>query len=98
MALTLRNPLSQAHIEDLKDRLSAQLTQIPSDPYGRTWMQAVMGTLVEAVQAMDRGAASEADTCEVFQTFHVPGFRFEIWLAEMIEEGVYVDTAALQAA
>ena len=98
MTLTLHNPISQAHIEDLKDRLSAQLTQAPSDPYGRTWMQAVMGTLVEAVQAMDRGAASEENTAEIFRTFRVPGFRFESWLAEMIEEGVYLETAALRAA
>ena len=98
MTLTLHNPISQAHIEDLKDRPSAQLTQAPSDPYGRTWMQAVMGTLVEAVQAMDRGAASETDTREIFQSFPVPGFRFGTWLAEMVEEGVYLERTALQAA
>ena len=96
--LTLHNPASQAHIEDLKDRLMAQLTRTPSDPYGRTWMQAVIGTLVKAVQAMDRGATSEQDTCEVFNTFRIPGFRFESWLADMIEEGVYIETTARQAA
>ena len=88
MTLALHNPANQAHIEDLKDRLSAQLTQGPSDPYGRTWVQAVIGTLAEAVRAMDRGVASEEATCEVFRTFRVPGFRFETWLAEMIDEGV----------
>ena len=98
MALFLHNPVNQAHIEDLKDRLMAQLTRTPSDPYGRTWMQAVIGTLVKAVQAMDRGATSEQDTCEVFNTFRIPGFRFERWLAEMVEEGVYVETMHLQAA
>ena len=61
-------------------------------------MQAVIGTLVEAVQVMDRGATSEQDTCEVFNTFRVPGFRFEGWLAEMIEEGVYLETALPRAA
>ena len=98
MALTLHNPANQAHIEDLKDRLSAQLTLVPTGPYGRTWMQPLIGTLVEAVQAMDRGAASEEDTCEVFKTFRIPGFSFEQWLAEMVEEGVYLETVVLRAA
>ena len=98
LMLTLHNPVNQAHLEDLKDRLTIQLAQGPSDPYSRTWMQAVIRTLVEAVQAMDRGATSEQDTCEVFNTFRVPGFRFESWLAEMIEEGVYLKTALLRAA
>ena len=40
----------------------------------------------------------EQDTCEVFGAFRIPGFRFEGWLAEMVEEGVYVETAHLQAA
>ena len=98
MTLCLHNPVNQAHIEDLKDRLSAQLAQIPADPHGRAWGQAVIGTLAEAVQAMDRGAASEEDTAEVFRAFPVPGFSFEQWLAEMVEEGVYLETAFLQAA
>ena len=98
MTLTLHNPLSQAHIEDLKDRLSAQLTQAPSDPSNQTRRQAVIGTLVDAVQAMDRGAASETDTREIFQSFPVPGFHFGTWLAEMVEEGVYLEIATLQAA
>ena len=98
MTLTLHNSASQAHIEDLKDRLSAQLPQALSNPHGGTRMQSVIDTLVEAVQAMDRGAASEADTRQIFKAFPLPGFRFESWLAEMIEEGVYVEMAALQAA
>ena len=49
-------------------------------------------------RSMDRGAISEQDTCEVFGAFRIPGFRFERWLAEMVEEGVYVETAHLQAA
>ena len=98
MALVLHNLVNQAHIEDLKDRLSAQLAQGPSDLYGQTGVQAVIDSLVETVRAMDRGAISEQDTCEVFGAFRIPGFRFERWLAEMVEEGVYVETARLQAA
>ena len=85
MALFLHNPVNQAHIEDLKDRLSAQLALAPADPYGRTWAQAVIGTLVGTVQSMDRGAASEDDAREVFRAFRIPGFSFERWLAEMVE-------------
>ena len=40
MTLILHTPASQAHIEDLKDRLSAQLTQAPSDPSSQTRRQA----------------------------------------------------------
>ena len=98
MTLALHNPVNQAHIEDLKDRLTAQLTQGASDSYGRAWVQAVISTLVKAVQAMDRGAASEADVQKTFSTYHIPSFRFERWLAEMLEEGVYLETAVLQAA
>jgi hypothetical protein len=98
MALHLHNPVSQAHIEDLRDRLSAQLAQVPSDPYNRAWVPAVVDRLVEAVQAMDRGAASEEDTRLIFGTVRIPGFQFERWLAEMVEEGVYLETALQQAA
>ena len=98
MELTLHNPVNQEHIEDLKDRLRSHLVQGPTDPYGQAWMDKVIGTLVETVQAMDRGALSEQDTCEVFGAFRIPGFRFERWLAEMAEEGVYVETVHLQAA
>ena len=98
MTLILHNPVNQAHIEDLKDRLSAQLAQGPSDLYARTGAQAVIDSLVETVRAMDGGALSEQDTCEVFGASRIPGFRFERWLAEMVEEGVYLETARLQAA
>ena len=98
MALTLHNPVNQEHLEDLKDRLGSHLAQGSADPYGRAWMDKVVRTLVETVQAMDQGALSEAAACEVFQTFRIPGFRFERWLAEMVEEGVYVETMHLQAA
>ena len=98
MALFLHNPVNQAHIEDLKDRLSAQLALAPADPYGRTWAQAVTDALIEAVQAMDRGAATEEHARDVFRSFRIPGFSFERWLAEMVEEGVYLETVVLRAA
>ena len=98
MALFLHNPVNQAHIEDLKDRLSGQLARVPSDPYKGAWMQVMVDTLVEAVQAMDRGAATEEDARDVFRAFRIPGFSFERWLAEMVEEGVYLETVVLRAA
>jgi hypothetical protein len=98
MALILHNPGNQAHLEDLRDRLGSHLAQGPADPYGRAWFDTVIGTLVETVQAMDQGTLSESAACEVFQTFRIPGFRFERWLAEMVDEGVYLETMQLQAA
>ena len=98
MTLTLHNPVSQAHLDDLMDRLTAQLALTPSELYGRAWTDQVIRTLIETVRAMDQGALSQAAAREVFQTFRIPGFRFEQWLAEMIEEGIYLETAHLQAA
>lgn len=98
MTLTLHNPVNQAHIEDLKDRLSAQFALAASaDPCRKVWVQSVISTLVEMVQAMDRGSASEHDVREVFAAFPVPGFRVDQWLAEMVEEGIYL-TKELQHA
>ena len=98
MALFLHNPANQAHIEDLKDRLNAQLALAPADPYGRTWAEAVIDALIEAVQAMDRGAATEDEARDVFRSFRIPGFSFERWLTERVEEGVYLETVVLRAA
>ena len=98
MTLALHNPVNQAHIEDLKDSLGSHLAPGPADPYGRAWMDQVIRTLVETVQAMDQGALSEPAACEVFSSFRIPGFRFERWLAEIVEEGIYVETMHLQAA
>ncbi len=54
-------------------------------------MQPVVDRLIGAVQAMDHGTASEEDACAIFGAVRIPGFRFEQWLAEMVEEGVYVE-------
>ncbi|HVG48192.1 MAG TPA: hypothetical protein VM899_08685 [Rubellimicrobium sp.] len=98
MSLYLHNPPNQAHIEDLKDRLIRQLALAPDGGHDKVWAPTVMSRLVEMVQAMDRGTACERQAREVFSAFHIPGFSFERWLAEMVDEGVYVETASRQAA
>lgn len=63
MTLILHNPVNRA-----------QLTLTAPDPHGQPWVQAVVTTLVEA---LDREAISIADARAVFGAFRIPGFRFE---------------------
>jgi hypothetical protein len=91
MSLSLHNPMSQAHIEDLKDRLRAQLVLTPIE-------EGVSQDLVEAlaavVRAMDRGMISVAEAERAFEVDRVPGFSFGRWLGDMVDEGVYVEPTA----
>ena len=98
MTLHLHNPVNQAHIEDLKDRLASHLTRMPVDPYNRMWTQSVIDTLIDVVRGLDRGVISAQDAQDVFGQFRIPGFSFADWLAEMVEEGVYVDMKLDRAA
>jgi response regulator of citrate/malate metabolism len=88
MSLSLHNPMSQAHIEDLKDRLRAQLAPSPLE-------EGMSENLVEAlaalIRAMDRGAMSVEDVEHAFGANRVPGFSFGRWLGDMLDEGVYVE-------
>jgi hypothetical protein len=98
MTLHLHNPVNQAHIEDLRDRLTSHLSVAPVDQYNRMQAAAVVGTLVGVVRALDLGVLSAADAVTVFAQFCVPGFSFVKWRAEMMDEGVYVDIASIEAA
>lgn len=93
MSLHLHNPASQAHIEDLKDRLISQLARVPrvidnedADDLSLT------AQLVDVVRAMDRGSITPKDALKVFTRHRVPDFSFGRWLVEMADEGVYLDT------
>jgi hypothetical protein len=98
MLLRLHNPANQAHIEELKDRLNSHLALVPVDPYNRMWTHSVTHALVEVVRGLDRGVISVEDAQAVFGQFRLPGFSFAKWLAEMVDEGIYLDVALDQAA
>ena len=51
----LCNPVNQAHIDDLKDRLSGHLIFAPYDPFDDTNELRVVRKLVGIVRAMDKG-------------------------------------------
>lgn len=98
MRYRLHNPINPAHLEELRDRLTAHLLGVARDPHNPATPQALVRTLTELVRAMDRGAIPAEDVRTIFEQFRVPGFSFDRWLAEMVEEGVYLDHATPKAA
>ena len=93
MSLYLHNPANQAHIEDLKDRLSSQLARLPRVIDSEDADDLVLiAQLADVVRAMDTGSITPKDALEVFACRRVPGFSFGRWLVEMVDEGVYLDT------
>ena len=91
MSLLLHNPTSQAHLEDLKDRLVAQLLCTPWDVLGDKQDLDLADRLVEVVRAMDRGTITAGQALEAFTRHRIPGFSFGRWLVDMVDEGVYRD-------
>ena len=95
----LHNPASRAHLEDLKDRLSQSLAGLdprPDDIIAATDILIV--SVVQAVQAMEEGVLTLAAVRAVLSSFHLPGFCIERWVADMVEEGVYLENGLAEAA
>ena len=96
MTLYLHNPASQAHLDELKDRLTGQPTSMSSSdaPDRREDMEVEM--LLEVVRSMDKGVVTPR---EAIDTFTRHGFvSFTRWLVDMLDEGVYLDTRLSKAA
>jgi hypothetical protein len=98
MALYLHNPASEAHLEDLKDRLAAQLAGTPRDAFGDGGDLALVDKLVAVVRAMDQGSITTREALETFTRYRVSGFSFGRWLVEMVDEGIYLDAIYDEAA
>jgi hypothetical protein len=98
MRYRLHNPVNQAHLQELGDRLAAHLAGALPDPHNPATPRALVDTLTELVRAMDRGVIPAENVRTIFEQFRVPGFSFDRWLAEMVEEGVYLDRAMARAA
>ena len=97
MAIYLHNPASEAHLEDLKDRLVAQLAWA-CEAHNDGWDLALVDRLVSVVRAMDRGSMTTKEVLEIFTRHRVPGFNFGRWLVEMVDEGIYLDAIYDEAA
>ena len=96
MALYLHNPASDAHLQDLRDRLASEPVGDPA-----AWSHASqepdrIERLVEVVRSMDRGVISPHEAQETFTRHGVPSFSR--WLDDMLDEGVYLDGPVSKAA
>ncbi len=98
MMLHLHNPVNQAHIEDLRDRLASHLASAPVDRFNRMAAEAVIRAHVDVVRGFDRGLIPAEDAERVLTQLRVPGFSLSDWLADMLDEGVYVETLLDRAA
>jgi hypothetical protein len=96
--LVLHNPSSQAHLEDLQDRLAHSLTSPLPQRHDTAGADALIQTVTQVVRAMDAGLLSFDEVRSVLSSFHLPGFSIERWMDEMIEEGVYLEEGLAQAA
>ena len=65
----------------------------PYDPFDDTNELRVVRKLAGIVRAMDKGVLSPNAVQKSFTEHPIPGFCFERWLREMVEEGIYSDTA-----
>ncbi|MBP1805217.1 hypothetical protein [Rubellimicrobium aerolatum] len=93
MLLHLHNPTSEAHLEDLRDRIAGALPPLASD---RDRLR--VERLVEVVRAMDEGHLTPRQAAEAFARDRLPGFCLDRWLADMVDEGVYVERSPARRA
>ena len=97
MTLSLHNLTSEAHIEELKDRLTVQLDCAPHHSWDGNKERALIGELVDVVHAMDDGTITSNDALEAFAHHRIPGFSFGKWIVDMVDEGVYLDEVSDEA-
>lgn len=93
--MVLHNPANQAHLEELRTRLTGQLVSCgrePLDPDDR------IERLVDLVRSMDQGHITSGQALDAFARARVPGFSFGRWLVDMVDEGVYLDAVYDEAA
>jgi hypothetical protein len=95
MTLLLSNPANQAHLEDLRGRLAAQLAYRSVDDGTK---QLLVDRMVEVVRAMDKGQITTRDALDTFKLVGIPGFSFGKWLIEMVDEDIYLDAVFDEAA
>jgi glutamate-1-semialdehyde aminotransferase len=90
LELVLQNPVSTAHLEELKDRLFTELKEPAREER--------VETLVAAVRAMDRGLVTAREAAATFARLGAPSALFGRWLVDMVDEGVYLEAIYNDAA
>ncbi len=93
MSLHLRVSTTVAHLEDLRTRLSIQMAHGLSCRPERECVPDI-GTLLEVVRAMDRGAITRKQAAKAFACISVPDFDFDSWLVQMLDEEVYLESSS----
>lgn len=89
MSLCLHNPASEAHLEDLRDRLLSHFAHGAQRlPAGSRELD-LIEALVNVVRFMDEGSLTAGQAIEVFTRHGFPAFSR--WLVDMVDEGVYLD-------
>ncbi len=94
----LHCPTTHAHLDDLRERLSNCLIFAPYYAHDDSAEHALIRRLAQVVERMDRGQISSREAEAIFARHRIPNFSFPRWLAEMVEEGVYVPKALVHAA
>lgn len=90
MALYLHNPASNAHLEDLKDRLLSQSALLSQTAPVGGREDGGVETFLDVVRSMDQGTITTGEAIETFTRYGFPSFTK--WLVDMVDEGVYLDT------
>jgi hypothetical protein len=98
VTLFLHNPASQAHIEDLRDRLGVQLARASQAGSPERADLLLIDRLILVVRSMDQGSLTPKDALQMFASHPVPGFSFGKWLVEMVDEGIYLEDLFNEAA
>ncbi len=96
MALHLHNPASQAHLQDLRERLASHFTSSHRGGYGEGMGDDQIETLLGVVRGMDKGAVTPKEAIETFARHGFPSFSRV--LVDMMDEGVYLDSRLGRAA
>lgn len=96
VSLCLHSASSFAHLEDLKDRMFGDLGAEPHATRGKE--QELVETLGDVARRLDRGAPTTGNVLEAFAQLRVPEFDLGRWLAEMLDEGVYLEVVFERAA
>ncbi len=96
MALHLHNPASQAHLQDLRERLASHFACSYRGGYGEGMGDDQIETLLAVVRGMDTGAMTPKEAIETFARHGFPSFSK--WLMDTLDEGVYLDSCFGRAA
>ena len=98
MAPYLYDLSSSAHLDELRQRLTAQLARLPRVICAEDRADELIDRLVEVVRAMDHGLITAREALETFAVHRVPGFSFGRWFVDMVDEGVYLEAIYNDAA